>query len=116
MAVDLDDGGIHHGVFHVWLVRDGIEKPLEDVGFHPVAEALEYSVPFAENGWQIAPGTACASNPKNRFDKQAVVGSNASSIARLAQAMRRHLRPLGVSQNKSLHPPLENTLNPQWKP
>jgi len=28
MAVDLNDGGIHHGVFHVWLVRDGIEQPV----------------------------------------------------------------------------------------
>ena len=48
VAVHLDDGGIHHGVFHVRLIRGGIEKPLENVGFHPVAIPLEDGVPMAE--------------------------------------------------------------------
>src|SRR5512133_2015162 len=47
VAVDLDDGGINHGVFHVRLVAAGIEKPLEDIGFDPVAVALEGRVPLA---------------------------------------------------------------------
>src|SRR3954447_475971 len=37
----LDDGGVHRGVFHVRLIRDGIEKPFENVGFYPVAIPLE---------------------------------------------------------------------------
>jgi hypothetical protein len=33
--MDLDDGGIDHGVFHVGLVRAGFEKPSEKIGFDP---------------------------------------------------------------------------------
>src|SRR5215210_5042865 len=107
MAVDLDDGGIHHGVFHVWLVRDGIEQPFEDVSLHPVAEALEHGVPSAEKGRQITPRATRAGNPQNRLDEAPIVRATSSGVARLAQAMQLHLRPLGVSQNKSLHLLLE---------
>src|SRR5215208_3668690 len=48
VAVDLDDGGVHQGVFHVGLVRDGIEQPLPDIRLHPVAEAREDAVPVAK--------------------------------------------------------------------
>jgi hypothetical protein len=48
MTVDLDDGGVDHGVFHVWVVRDGVEHPLEHIGFYPIAEAREGAVPVAE--------------------------------------------------------------------
>ena len=41
MAVHLDDGGVDHGVFHVRRIRGGIEKPLENIGFYPVAIPLE---------------------------------------------------------------------------
>src|SRR3954466_5791477 len=44
----LDNGGVHHGVFHVRLIRGGIEKPLENIGFHPVAIPLENGVPMTE--------------------------------------------------------------------
>ncbi|MBY0318679.1 MAG: hypothetical protein K2X72_08155 [Reyranella sp.] len=46
--MDLDDGGIDHGAFHVRLVRAGLEKPDENIGFDPVAIALEHRVPLAE--------------------------------------------------------------------
>ena len=48
VAVDLDDGGIHHGVLHVRLIRSGIKKPLENIRSHPVAIPLEDGVPAAE--------------------------------------------------------------------
>jgi hypothetical protein len=44
VAVDLDDGGVDHGVFDVRIIRDGFEKPLENVGFDPVAETREHAV------------------------------------------------------------------------
>src|SRR3954467_12011762 len=31
VTVDFDDSGVDDGVFHVWIVRDGVEQPLEDV-------------------------------------------------------------------------------------
>src|SRR3954471_116145 len=73
VAVGLDDGGLHHGVFHVRLIRGGIEKPLENVGFHPVAIPLEDGVPAAEERWQVAPGAAGSRNPQYRLDKPAVI-------------------------------------------
>jgi len=47
--MDFDDGGINHGVFHVWRVRAGLEKPRNNVRFDPVAVALENSVPVRTN-------------------------------------------------------------------
>jgi len=38
VAVDLDDGGVDHGVFHVRIVGDGVEEPFENVGPDLVAE------------------------------------------------------------------------------
>src|SRR3546814_17876899 len=40
----------------------------------------------------------------------------ASRVRRLSQAMRFHLRPLGVSQHKSFHPKLESQTSSTWNP
>jgi hypothetical protein len=61
MAVDLDDGGIDCGVFYIRLVRTGIEQPLEDIGFDPVAVSLEDRVPLAELSRQVALGATAQS-------------------------------------------------------
>jgi len=37
-GVDLDDGGVDHGVFHIWFVRDGLEQPPPHIRLHPAAE------------------------------------------------------------------------------
>src|SRR3954471_411670 len=103
VAVDLDDSGVHHGVFHVRLIRGGIEKPLENVGFYPIAIPLEDGVPMAEHGRQVAPGAAGSRDPQHRLDEAAVIRAAAAGVRRLPQAMRLHLRPLGVSQHKSVH-------------
>src|SRR4051812_17412800 len=108
VTMDLDDGGVDQGVFHVGLVRDGIEQPLPDARLHPIAEAGEDAVPVSKRRRQIAPGTARARNPQHGFDKQAVVLAAAPRIARLAQATRFHLRPWGVGQKESIHPKLES--------
>src|SRR3546814_9042395 len=39
-----------------------------------------------------------------------------SDLRRLSQAMRFHLRPLGVSQHKSFHPKLESQTSSTWNP
>jgi hypothetical protein len=48
VTVDLDDRGIDHGIFHVWLIRSGVEKTLENAGFAPIAVTHEHTVPLAE--------------------------------------------------------------------
>jgi hypothetical protein len=98
VAVNLDDGGVDHGVFHVRFVRAGIEKPLEDIGFGPITVPLEHGISLAKESRKIAPGAAGPDDPKHRFDEAAVVISAAPGVRRLAQAMRSHLRPLGVCQ------------------
>ena len=108
MAVNLDDGGIDHGVLHVRVVRDGVEQPLEHIGSDRIAETREDTVPLTEGGRQVAPRTARTGNPKHCFDKQPAVVATAPGIARFTQAQRLHLRPLGVAQNKSVHPELES--------
>jgi hypothetical protein len=63
--------------------------------FHPVAKARECAVPVAEHRRQIPPGTAGSGDPQHGLDKQSVVLAAAARIARLAKAIRLHLRPLG---------------------
>jgi hypothetical protein len=98
VAVNLDDGGVDHGVFHVRFVRAGIEKPLEDIGFGPITVPLEHGISLAKGGRQVAPWTAGPHNPKHRLYEAAVVAPATPGVRWLAQAMRFHLRPLGVCQ------------------
>src|SRR6186997_1766684 len=103
VAVDLDDCGVDHGVFHVGIVGDGVEQPLPDIRLHPVAEAREYAVPVTERGRQIPPRAAGSGDPQHGLDKLSVILAAAAGITRLAKTKRLHLRPLGVSQNESIH-------------
>ncbi len=82
------------------------------IRLHSVAEAREDSVPVAERGRPIPPGTAGSGNPQHGLDKQPVVLAAAAGIARLAETRRLHLRPWGVSQNESVHAQLESQPSP----
>src|SRR3954469_8807723 len=103
VAVDLDDGGVNHSVLHVRFSRGGIKKPLENIGFHPVAIPLEDGVPAPECGRQVAPGAASSRDPQHRLDKPAVIRTAPPGVRLLPPAMRLHFRPLGVRQHKSVH-------------
>src|SRR3546814_6074209 len=107
---------VDHGVFHVGLLRAGLENPNENIGFDPITVSLEDGVPVAEGARQVAPRAARAHHPQHRFDEEPVVASAASRVRRLSQAMRFHLRPLGVSQYKSFHPKLESQTSSTWNP
>jgi len=48
--------------------------------------------------------------------KDRIPSADATAIARLAEAKRLHLRPLGVSQNESVHPQLESQPGPDENP
>ena len=103
VAMDLDDGGVHHGVFHVRLVRGGIEKPFENIGAHPVAMPLEDGVPAAEERWQIAPGAAGSRDPQHRLDKPAVIRAAPAGVRLLPPAMQlRFAHWASVSTNGSI--------------
>src|ERR1700686_2922656 len=106
--MDFDDRGVDHGVFHVWRLGAGLEKPGENIRFDPVAVALENSVPVAEERRKITPRASRPHDPKHRFDEAAVVASAAPGVRWLTQTMRLHLRPLGVRQHESFHPKLES--------
>ena len=108
MAVDLDDGGVDQGVFHIRLVRAGLKKPDEDIGFDPIPVSLEHGVPAPERRRKIPPWAARAHDPQHRFQKKPVIAPAAPRVRRLAAAVGLHLRPLGVSQNELIHPELES--------
>jgi hypothetical protein len=59
--------------------------------------------PVPERRRQIAPRTTRARDPQNSLYEQPVVTAAAPGVARFAQAMRFHLRPLGVRQHQSLN-------------
>ena len=97
------DRGIDHGVLHIRLAADSIKEFLPDTGLDPVTKAFENGVPFAEFFRQIAPGAACAHDPQHGLYKQTAVRASWPCIARLAQAVRGHQRPLPVAQYSSFH-------------
>jgi hypothetical protein len=116
VAVDLDDGGVNHCVFHVRIIGEGVEQPLPDIPLHPVSEPGEHAVPVAERTRQISPRTAGAGNPQHRLHEQSVILAAPAGIARLAKTQRLHFRPLGVRQNESIHPKLESRLGEYGNP
>src|SRR4249920_3721905 len=116
MAMDLDDGGVDHGVFHVRRVGAGVEKPCKNARLDPVAVALENSVPVAEERRKITPRASRPHDPKDSFHKATVVASAAPGVRRLTQTMRLHLRPLGVRQYESFHLKLESQPSLKWNP
>lgn len=108
MAMDLDDRGVDHSKLHVRIIRYGVKKPLENIGLHPIAKALEDRVPLAEKLGKVTPRAAGAGNPKHRFNKQPIVGAAPSGITRLSQTMPLHFGPLGLGDDESFHPKLES--------
>src|SRR5271168_4428230 len=82
-AMDLDDGGVDHGVFHVWRVGAGLKKPGENIRLDPVAVALEDSVRSEERRRKITPRASRPHDPKDCFDEAAVVASAAPGVRRL---------------------------------
>jgi hypothetical protein len=116
VAVDLDDGGVNHCVFHVGIIGDGVEQPLPDIPLYPVPEPGEHAVPVAERARQIPPRTAGAGDPQDCLHEQSVILAAAARIPRLAQTQRLHFRPLGVRQNESIHPKLESRLRKYENP
>src|SRR5258705_12755607 len=93
VAMDFDDRGVDHGVFHVWRVGAGLEKPGENIRFDPVAVALENSGPVAEQRRKITPPSALPPRPKYRFDEAAVVGSAAPRRRLVTPTMALHPLP-----------------------
>src|SRR6266566_9389142 len=90
------------------IVGHGVEQSLPDPGLRPVAEAREYAVRVAQQGRQITPRAAGSGDPQDRLNKSSVVLAAAAGVAPLAKTKRLHLRPLGVSQNESVHSKLES--------
>jgi len=65
-------------------------------------------------GGRSRQGLPC--DPQHSLDKPSVILAAAAGIARLAKTKRLHLRPLGVSQNESVHPKLESQPSPDENP
>ena len=100
MAVNLDDGGIYHGVFAVGIGIEGLKDLGENPAFNPTAVTLEHAVPVAKFGRQIALRAAGTDNPQDGFDKETVIGCFAG-VACLAAAQRLYFGPLGICQDIS---------------
>ena len=72
VPVNLDDGGIHHRVFHIRLLRDGFEEPGENVLDHPVTKPCVDRAPVAEHCWKIPPRAPSSHDPKLELQTNAM--------------------------------------------
>ena len=84
MAVNLDDGGVGDGVFHVRVTRYGVENLLENTGFDPIAITRENCIPMAKLSREIPLGAARPGNPEHCFQKYPIVAARAAGVRRLA--------------------------------
>src|SRR3981189_662366 len=89
---------------------------LPNARLRPVAETRVHAHPVPEGARPIEHSAARAGDPQHCFDKQPVVIAAPAGIARLAKTKRLHLRPLGVSQNESVHSKLESQSSPDENP
>lgn len=103
MVANPDNRRINHGIFHVWLIRDGIKQTLENPSPHPIAETLEHRVRPAQQGRQVLPQTVCEDDPQRGFKKQTHIPIRSLGIARLAKTKRLRLRPLHIGQDEAVH-------------
>jgi hypothetical protein len=103
VPVKLDDGAVDHGVFHVRIVRQGLEDAAEHAALHPVRKPLVDGVPRCELARQIAPRGPGSNDPQHRLDEHPRVAAGPPRIAGLAQAVQFDLRPLGVTEDKTNH-------------
>jgi len=110
MAMHADNRGVDHGVFHIWLVGNGVEHTLENIRLNLIAEALEHRVPLAKHRRQVAPRAAGTRNPQHRFREQTDVATRPTRVGWFAKAKRRHLLPWRVRQKKPIHPKLLSEL------
>jgi hypothetical protein len=94
--VNLDDVGVHHGAFHLRIVRESVETRFENIGFRPFAEPLEDGVLVAERRRKVPPRATRARDPQHCFKKHAAISSGSARVRGFAQAKRFDLRPLGV--------------------
>ncbi len=108
MAVDLDDAGIDHCVFEVRLIRASFEELCKHIGTMQIAELTECRAPVPKMLGQITTRRAYAYDPKNSLNEKPFITAATSEIDWLAQTIRLHLRPMGVSQNKTVHQKLES--------
>ena len=102
MAVDLADCAVNHNAFHVGVARDRVKYPFKNIGFDPMSEAFEDSVPVAEFGWQVTPWRTSSGNPQNSLHEKTAVPARATRVAFLAKTMRLHQSPLLIGDDKSI--------------
>jgi hypothetical protein len=72
VAVDLDDGGIDHGVLHVGIAGDGVSR-FQIPAFTQSRKRVNTLFQVAERGRQIPPGAAGSGDPQHGLDKKSVV-------------------------------------------
>ncbi len=75
MTVDLDDGGVNHGVFHIWRARDGVEDALPAIRFHQARKRVHAVIQLPKVEGRFAPRTARSRNPQHRLDEEPVVAA-----------------------------------------
>jgi hypothetical protein len=97
VAVDLDDGGVDHGVFHVGIVGVGVKQPSPDIRLHPVAEAREYAVQWPNEGGRSRQGLPVRAIHSTASTNCRFVLAAAPGIARLAKTVNRRGVPTPIA-------------------
>lgn len=97
-----DNGGIDDQILKVWIIRESLEDGMPDTLTAPSAKAAESAVPGAEELRQVAPRCAGAHNPKDGFQKEAIVSPGGAAAVGTPDDMGFDPLPLCIAQHLSI--------------
>ena len=100
------DGAVEVDLLKIGLFAQDFENVLPGVFVRPAREAHIDAIPRTKFVRQVAPWTACAGQPQNGLDKQAIVGATTTTVTCFALQQRLDSLPLIITQQHSQHPRL----------
>ncbi len=71
--MNLDVAGVDHQPFIVRLINQLFQQGFPDPFIPPTTKAAMGVFPVTVTRWQIPPESACAQNPEDGIDKQAII-------------------------------------------
>ena len=122
--VDANDGGNDNQILEAEIIVYCFEDAPSDTPAAPATEPTKDAVPLTKQLGQVAPGCACAHDPQDTLDEQAVVATRRTFLVGPPDDQWRDPLLRRVAQNQLIHPAqgrfpkgsLESRFSLRWNP
>jgi hypothetical protein len=116
MAMDLDDGGSTMAYSMSGSSEQASKSRRKTSALTRSRYRLTTVFHLPKHGGRSRHGLPARTIQSHGFYKPPIVTAGPPGIGRLAEAMRLHFRPLGISQHESVHSKLESQSSSRWNP